>query len=80
MRINKTIDTTVYETIKDLELIWKQLDDASGSLYNAKEKLSEIDLPDTVVSEADMIDITRIVGLKEQIELLIEEKKKQLYK
>lgn len=64
------------KTEKNLELIWKQLDDASGSLYNALDNLARmVDLSETIQRQADMIDVTRIDGLKHEIELLIEEKK-----
>jgi hypothetical protein len=68
MRINKTE--------KNLELIWKFLDDASGDLYNALDNLARmVDLSDDIKRQADMIDVTRIDGLKQEIEELIENKK-----
>ncbi len=69
MRINKTE--------KNLKLIWQQLDEASGNLYNALENLANmVDLSDNIQRQADMIDVTRIDGLKQEIEELIEDKKK----
>jgi hypothetical protein len=69
MRINKTE--------KNLKLIWQQLDEASGNLYNALENLANmVDLSDNIQRQADMIDVTRIDGLKQEIEELIEGKKK----
>ncbi len=69
MRINKTE--------KNLKLIWQQLDEASGNLYNALDNLANmVDLSDEIQRQADMIDITRIDGLKQEIEELIEDKKK----
>jgi hypothetical protein len=68
MRINKTE--------KSLELIWKQLDDASGNLYNALDSLARmVDLSVEMKRQADMIDVTRIDILKNEIENLIEVKK-----
>lgn len=69
MRINKTT--------KNLELIWKQLDNASGELYNALDNLaSMVNLDDTIKRQAEMIDISRIDGLKQEIEALLEVKQK----
>jgi hypothetical protein len=68
MRMNKTE--------KNLELIWKFLDNASGDLYNALDNLARmVDLSDEIKRQADMIDVTRIDGLKQEIEELIEQKK-----
>jgi hypothetical protein len=68
MRINKTE--------KKLQLIWQQLDNASGELYNALDNLARmVDLSDEIKRQADTIDITRIDGLKQEIEELIERKK-----
>jgi hypothetical protein len=67
MRVNKTEN--------NLELVWKQLDDASGALYNALDNLARmVDLSENVKRQADTIDITRIDGLKQEIEALLEEK------
>jgi hypothetical protein len=64
------------KTEKNLELIWKQLDDASGSLYNALDNLARmVELSDEIKRQADMIDVTRIDGLKQEIEALLEQKK-----
>lgn len=63
------------KTEKNLELIVKQLDDASGSLYNALDNLARmVDLSDDMKRQADMIDVTRIDGLKQEIEELIHQK------
>jgi len=68
MRINKTE--------KNLKLIWEQLDNASGNLYNALDNLARmVDLSDDMKRQADMIDITRIDGLKQEIEQLLEDRK-----
>jgi hypothetical protein len=68
------------KTEKNLQLIWKQLDDASGSLYNALDNLARmVDLSDDMRRQADMIDVTRIDGLKQEIEDLIEGKKKDTW-
>jgi ABC-type transporter Mla subunit MlaD len=68
MRINKTV--------KNLQTIWQQLDNASGELYNALDNLARmVELSDEIKRQADMIDITRIDGLKQEIEDLIHLKK-----
>jgi hypothetical protein len=65
-----------YKTLKNLEQIWKQLDNASGDLYNALDNLADmVDLSDDIKRQSDMIDISRIDGLKQEIEALIEMKK-----
>ena len=65
------------KTEKNLQLIWKQLDNASGELYNALDNLARmVDLSDDIKRQADMIDVTRIDCLKHEIEDLIESKKK----
>lgn len=70
MRINKTEN--------NLKKIWEQLDNASGELYNALDNLaSMVDLSDQIKRQADMIDVTRIDGLKQEIEVLIEEKQRK---
>ncbi|PAD70837.1 hypothetical protein CHH83_02400 [Bacillus sp. 7586-K] len=67
MRVNKTKN--------NLELVWKQLDDASGSLYNALDNLSGmVNLEEDILRQADMIDVSRIDTLKEKIEALINNK------
>lgn len=67
--------TRVNKTVNNLKRVWKQLDDASGALYNALENLSQMtDLDQTIQRQADMIDVTRIDGLKQEIEALIEAK------
>ena len=71
MRINKTE--------KNLELIIKDLDDASGQLYNALDNLARmVDLSDKIKRQAEMIDITRIDLLKQEIEEILENKKSKL--
>lgn len=65
----------VNKTQANLERVWKQLDEASGSLYNALDALScMVDLDDTTKRLADMIDITRIDLLKSEIEELLNKK------
>lgn len=65
----------VNKTEKNLKSVWDQLDNASGELYNAFEALCRMtDLPDTVKRQIDMIDMSRIDGLKNEIEELINEK------
>jgi hypothetical protein len=57
---------------------WKQLDNASSELYNALDTLSRmVDLSDTVRRQSDMIDVSRIDILKNEIEELINQKIEQ---
>jgi hypothetical protein len=70
MRINKTT--------KSLNLIWARLDDASGNLYNALDSLGRMtDLSDETKKLAEMIDISRIDILKDEIEELLIKKERQ---
>jgi hypothetical protein len=67
VRINKTE--------KNYKTIWQQLDNASGELYNALDNLARmVDIPEDLKRQADMIDITRIDCLKQEIEELMEKK------
>ena len=71
MRINKTI--------KNLELVWKQLDNSCGELENALFNLSSMKNLDENIQnniERNSIVFSEIVSLKNQIEELIEQKKK----
>ena len=71
MRINKTL--------KNLEMIWKQLDNSCGELENALFNLSSMkNLEENIQNniERNSIVFSEIVSLKNQIEELIEEKKK----
>ncbi|WP_307312213.1 hypothetical protein [Neobacillus driksii] len=65
----------VNKTIRNLHTVWQQLDNASGELYNALDILASMtNLDDKIKRQADQIDITRIDGLKQEIEALIEKK------
>jgi hypothetical protein len=64
-----------YKTENNLRTIWTQLDNASGALYNALDTLARMsDLPEIIKRQADMIDVTRIDGLKNEIEELFYKK------
>jgi hypothetical protein len=66
------------KTVANLQLLWQQLDDASGALYNATDTLARmVDLPDEIQTGLDRIDIGLIDGVKERIEIMIEEKQNQ---
>lgn len=68
MRTNKTKN--------NLRKVWEQLDNASGEIYNALESISRMtDLPDTIKRQVEMIDVSRIDMLKNEIEELIQTKK-----
>lgn len=73
MRINKTKG--------NLEIVWEQLDDASGSLYNALETLyrmtnlgNEESDERNLISTLESIDISAIDNAKQEIEELIRKK------
>jgi len=67
--------TRINKTVNNLKTVWKQLDDASGAVYNALANLTEMtDLDPRVHRQMDMIDVTRIDGLKQEIEAMIEAK------
>ena len=68
MRVNKTEN--------NLKRIWQSLDNASSELYNALDNLaSMVNLDDSIKKDAEMIDISAIDSLKQEIEFLLEEKK-----
>jgi len=57
------------KTDKNLQIIWEQLDTACGSLDNALTTLySMTNIPDNVRKKMESIDTTVIVGLKNEIE------------
>ncbi|AZU98990.1 hypothetical protein pW2_167 [Bacillus phage pW2] len=67
--------TRVNKTVNNLKRVWQQLDDASGAVYNALENLAQMtDLDQKIKRQVDMIDVTRIDGLKQEIEEMIKEK------
>lgn len=62
----------INKTNKNLKSVWDELDKASGALYCALDVIAQIkNLSDTIKRQADMIDITRIDMLKNEIEELI---------
>lgn len=68
MRVNKTEN--------NLKRIWQSLDNASSELYNALDNLaSMVNLDDSIKKDAEMIDISAIDSLKQEIEFLLEEKR-----
>ena len=68
-------------TVGNLNLIWKQLDNASGSLYNALENLHDLGFTEkSIITEkrkiADQIariDVTKIDCLKNEIGEIIDQ-------
>lgn len=63
-RINKTQN--------NLQQIWQQLDDACGNLDNALENMGRMVLPKTILDKLEIIDITKIISLKDEIEKLLD--------
>lgn len=61
-------------TKHNLEKIWKQLDDACGSIDNALTNINSIGrMPKYIKNRADYIDFSAIVSLKNEIEVMIED-------
>ena len=62
-----------YKTETNLKEIQQQLDDACGLIDNATIDLNQIaNLPSTVSTNLDCLDLSRVVSLKNAIESLIE--------
>lgn len=60
----------------NLQRIWNDLDNACGLLDNAITELSSMpSISEDLKNKIESFDITEIVGLKNKIEELIEEKK-----
>lgn len=63
------------KTTNNLKRVWEQLDKASGDLYNALDALASMKgLPEDIKRLSDMIDVTRVDILKNEVEALIEAK------
>jgi hypothetical protein len=57
---------------RKLKRIWRQLDEASGSLYNAIDNLARLkDLPISIKAEIERIDVSQITELKNIVEDII---------
>lgn len=66
IRINKTKE--------NFDIIYKQLDNASGELYNAIDNLARmVDLPKEIIEKYERIDVSLIDSLRYDIGKLIEE-------
>lgn len=66
IRINKTKE--------NFEIIYKQLDNASGELYRAIDNLARmVDLPKEIIEKFERIDVSLIDSLRYDIGKLIEE-------
>lgn len=67
--------TRVNKTEKNLRIVWNQLDNASGELYNALHNLSQMtDITGKMQRQMDMIDVSRIDMLKQEVEAIMEAK------
>ena len=65
------------KTLNNLEIIWHQLDEACSFLDNAQTNLSRINnLPPNIKTQNDLLDLSAIVVLKNEIETLIDSKMK----
>lgn len=63
------------KTTNNLKKVWEKLDLASGDLYNALDALASMKgLSEEIKRLSDMIDITRVDVLKNEVEALIEAK------
>jgi len=64
-----------YKTANNLKEIWKHLDDASGSIYNAIELIGDIKSIDSrLKEELERLDPTAIDSLKNDVEEAINKK------
>jgi uncharacterized membrane protein len=64
----------VNKTEKDIQKIWKDLDDVSGTLYNVLTELSQMTkLPKSLTKALDQFDYSAVVILKNEVEELLEE-------
>jgi len=69
----------VYKTEKNLQTILDQLDNSCGSLDNALATLGFMSgLPESIKQGIDRIDFSAIVGLKNEVEMLIEKMKGEI--
>lgn len=63
-------------TLKNLEMLWIQLDDACSHLDNAQINIADMkNLPEEIKKLNDQIDLSKIVYLNNQIRELIDLKK-----
>jgi hypothetical protein len=66
-------------TLKNLELLWIQLDDACSYLDNAQTNIATMkNLPEEIKELNDRIDLQKIVSLNNRVRELIELKKGEL--
>jgi len=68
----------VNKTENKLQVVWEQLDEASGNVYNALHSLERmVDLPEEIKGRIEQVSnhVQTLDSLKFNIEELIEEKK-----
>lgn len=66
--------TRINKTENNLQMVWNQLDDACGLIENAFTNLGSMSgLPENIKKGVDQIDFSAIVGLKNEVEALIEQ-------
>lgn len=65
----------VNKTISDLKKVWKNFDKAYENLEAAFEILENmVDLPEELQNEVDRFDLSAVCSLKQQVEMMMEEK------
>lgn len=65
----------VNKTISNLQKVWDKFDKAYENIEAAFEMLSSMsDIPDELRDEMERFDLSAVSGLKEHIEIMIEEK------
>lgn len=65
----------VNKTISNLQKVWGKFDKAYENIEAAFEMLSSMsDIPDELRDEMERFDLSAISGLKEHIEIMMEEK------
>lgn len=65
----------VNKTISNLQKVWDKFDKAYENIEAAFEMLSSMsDIPDELRDEMERFDLSAVSGLKEHIEIMMEEK------
>ena len=69
----------VYKTANNLQKVWDDLDNACGLIENSMEKLSRMsNIPKDLKDSIESIDFSAIVGLKNEVEELLENLKGEI--
>lgn len=75
--MKKAYKKKTYKTKDNLATVWNQLDEACGSLDNARMMLGDMtNLPENVVKAMYGVDFSALVALKNAVEEMIEKKER----